>query len=58
MVGLDAFHGFRLLGLRILDDMTLVGNAIVPLDSLEIVDIVANHLIKGYHDVVLGEFWK
>ena len=56
MVGLDALHGFGQLGLRILYDMAFVENAIVPLDSLQIVDIVANHLVGGYHDVVLGKF--
>ena len=58
MVGLDTFHGFSQLGLRILDDVALVENAIVPLDSLQILDVVADHLIRGYYDVVLGEFWE
>ena len=58
MVGLETFHGFSQLGLRILDDMTLVENAIVPLDSLQILDVVANHLVGGYNNVVLGELWE
>ena len=58
MVGLDALHGFSQLGLRILDDVTLVENAIVPFDSLKVADVVANHLIGGYHNVVLGKFWE
>ena len=55
MVGLDAFHGFCQLGLRVLDDMTLIQDAIVPLDSLQILDIVANHLVGSYYNVILGE---
>ena len=58
MVGLDTFHGFSQLGFRILDDVTLVENAIVPLDSLQVLDVVANHLVGGYHNVILGEFWE
>ena len=38
--------------------MTLIKNTIVPFDSLEIVDIVANNLIGGYDDVVRWEFWE
>jgi len=56
VVGLDTLHGFSQLGLRILDDVTLVENAIVPLDSLQIADVVANHLVGGYHNIVLGKF--
>lgn len=55
MVRLDTLHGFSQLGLRILDDMTLVENTIVPLGSLQIADVVANHLIGGYHNIVLGQ---
>jgi len=56
MVGLDTLHGFGQLGLRILDDVTLVENAIVPLDSFQIGDVVANNLVGGYHNVILGQF--
>ena len=38
--------------------MTFIKNAIVPLDSLEIMDIVANNLVGGYDNVVLGELWE
>ena len=55
MVGLDTLHGFSQLGFRVLDDMTLVENAIVPFDGSQIVDVVANHLIGGYHNVVLRQ---
>ena len=55
MVGLDTFHGLSQLGLRIPDDVTLIENTIVPFDSLQIADVVANHLIGGYHDVILGQ---
>ena len=58
MVGLDTFHGFSQLGLRVLDDVTFVENTIVPLDSLQIVDVVANNLIRGYHNVILGQLGK
>lgn len=54
MVGLDAFYGFSQLRLRILDYMTFVENTIVPFDGLKIADVVANNLIGGYHNVILG----
>jgi len=56
MVGLDTLHGFSQLSLRILDDVTLVENAVVPFDSLQIADVVANHLVGGYRNVILGQF--
>ena len=57
-MGLDTLHGFGQLGLRILDDVTLVENAIVPLDCFQVGDIVSNHLVGGYHDVILRQFWE
>ena len=58
MVGMDTFNGFSQLGFCVLDDMTFVENTIMPLDSLQIVDVVANYLVGGDHKVILGKFWE
>ena len=55
-MGLDTLHSFGQLCLRILDNVTLVENAIVPLDSFQVGDVVANHLVGGYYNVILGQF--
>ena len=54
MVGLDTFYGLSRLGLCILDDMALVENTVMPLDNLQIGDVVVDDLVGGDYNIILG----
>lgn len=49
---LDALDGLRQLGLRVLDDVTFIEDAVVPVDVLQARDVVPDDLIRSNHDIV------
>lgn len=58
MVRANGLDRLRELRLRILDDVSLVQNTVMPVHLLERIDIVPNDFVRGDDDIVLLEFWK
>lgn len=52
MYGLDTLDGLRQLGLRVLDDVTFIEDAVVPVDVLQARNVVPDDLIRSDHNVV------
>ncbi len=52
MYSLDALDGLRQLSLRILDDMTFIEDAVMPVDILQARNVVPDDLVRCDHDVV------
>ena len=52
MVGSNTLHSLREFSFRILDNVTLIQNAVVPVQVLEACNVVANYFIRSNHDVV------
>lgn len=52
MVGDDLLDGLEGFGLAVLDDVSLVQHAVVPLDAAEEVDVLAHDVVRGHDEVV------
>ena len=55
MLSTKHLNGLRKLRLRILDDMTFVENAEVPIEILQAADIVSDYLVRDDDDVRCGK---
>ena len=55
MLSTKHLKGLRKLRLRILDDMTFVKNAEVPIEILQAAAIVSDYLVRGDDDVRCGK---
>lgn len=55
VVGLHCLDSFGELGLRILDNMSLVKDAVVPILLAQVCHVVSNHVIRCNDHVVFGE---
>ena len=52
MDGSNLLHGLGQLRLCVLDDVTFIENAIVPVHVLEAADVVPNDFVRGHYHVI------
>lgn len=56
MICLNAFHRLGQLRFRVLDDVTFIQNAVMPVHRLQTGNIVPDDLVRGNHNVVVRQF--
>ena len=52
MLGLNLFDGLSELGFCVLDDMAFVEDAVKPVCRRQLVDVVADHIVRSNYNVV------